>query len=225
MTTPEAGRAISPGPDRTLLWVGAAALLAALVVSAVHWTTTTRTGVAVPGIGAEIQQRGKTLGADAAPVTIEVFSDFLCDHCADFALQTEPAIVEEFVRPGIARLVYRHFPIVSPGSATIAAASECAAEQGHFWSYHNALFVRASRGGVRSQADLRAVAKTVGVDDEPFARCLQSGATMSRVEDDRREGERRGVTGTPTSFVNGRAVPGAVPVEVLREAITDARGR
>jgi protein-disulfide isomerase len=69
------------------------------------------------------------------------------------------------------------------------------------------------------------VAKTVGVDDEPFARCLQSGATMSRVEDDRREGERRGVTGTPTSFVNGRAVPGAVPVEVLREAITDARGR
>jgi protein-disulfide isomerase len=224
MTRSDAGRTISPSPDRTLLWVGAAALLAAVAVAAVHWTTTARSAAPANRIGVGIPQSGKTLGTDKAAVTIEVFSDFLCDHCADFALQIEPAIVEEFVRPGVARLVYRHFPIVSPGSATVAAASECAAEQGHFWSYHDALFLRASRG-IRSQADLRAVAKTVGIDDEPFARCLQSGATMSRVEDDRREGERRGVTGTPTSFVNGRALPGAVPVEVLREAITDARGR
>lgn len=215
----------SPSSNRTLLWAGVTALLAAIAVAVVHWTTTARSGAEVPRIPADIRQVGKTLGQDDAPVTIEVFSDFLCGHCADFALKVEPAIVDEFVRTGVARLVYRHFPIVSEGSATVAAASECAADQGHFWTYHHALFVRAPRGGARSQDDLRAIARSVGVDDEPFARCLASGETLSRVQTDRAAGERYGVTGTPTSIVNGRVVPGAVPVEVLREAIIDARGR
>jgi protein-disulfide isomerase len=215
----------SAQPDRTIIGIGVAALLAALVLAAAHWATTTRAGAQIPRVPADVRQSGKTLGLDSAPVTIEIFSDFLCGHCADFALQVEPAIVDEFVRGGIVRLLYRHFPIVSSNSTTVAAASECAADQGHFWSYHNALFVRAPRGGVRSQADLSALARAVGVDDASFARCLESGETLSRVEADRREGERRGVTGTPTSFVNGRALSGAVPGEILREAIVDAQRR
>ncbi len=48
----------------------------------------------------------------------------------DIAAQVEPGVISEFVKPGIARLVYRHFPIVAPLSADAAAASECAADLG-----------------------------------------------------------------------------------------------
>jgi protein-disulfide isomerase len=213
-----------PSQRPSLVWASAAAVLAALAVATAHWTETTRGGDA-PRAPAAVAQNGTSLGRADAAVTIEVFSDFLCGHCGDFALSVEPAIVNEFIATDKARLVYRHFPIVSPGSATVAAAAECAADQGRFWDYHNAVFARAAHGGVRSQDDVIAIARSIGLDDAPFARCLRSGDTLARVEADRNEGQRRGVTGTPTTFVNGRMISGAVPVEVLREAIVDALAR
>ncbi len=207
-----------------LIIVGVAAVVAALAVAVVHWMTATAPSTAPPRPAAR-EPGGKARGRPDAPVTIEVFSDFLCSHCADFAAETEPAIISEFVEPGIVRLVYRQFPIIGPFSAVAAEASECAADQQRFWAYHDALFARAARRALREPEDLLAAAKDVGLDEQAFRGCMRSGATRSRVETDRADGQRRGVEGTPTMFVGDRKVVGAQPIEVFRDAINAARPR
>jgi protein-disulfide isomerase len=205
------------------LIAGIAAAAAALAIAVIHWSTSAPPAPAVRRPSAPTA--GKTMGIATAKVTLEVFSDFLCGHCADFANQTEPRIITEYVEPGAVKLIYRHFPVIAPLSVTAAAASECAADQQQFWPYHDELFARASRGDLRSEQDLEAAARKLGLDDAAFKRCLRADATRGRVEADRLDGERLGVRGTPTSFVNGEAVPGAQPIEVFRGAIDAALKR
>jgi protein-disulfide isomerase len=206
--------------------VGAAAVVAALAVAAIHWMSATAPSApsatapkpALRGPG------GTSRGRADAPVTVEVFSDFLCSHCAEFAADAEPAIISEFVEPGIVRLVYRHFPL-QPFSAVIAEASECAAEQQHFWAYHDVLFDRAVHSKLSGAGDLRSAAQEIGLDGPKFVECIKSGKARARVEADRADGERRGVDGTPTIFIGNQKIVGAQPIAVFREAINAARPR
>lgn len=212
------------GARTSLVLVGLAAAASAVAVAAIHWT------VAQPPSPAPVTRTattvgGTTIGKPTATVTIEVFSDFLCSHCAVFASTVEPMLIAEFVNPGVARLVYRHFPIVAPLSETAAQASECAAEQQRFWPYHDALFAQAARGALRSAGDLETAARETGLDAAIFERCLRSGNGRARVDADRADGQRRGVRGTPTSFVNGQMIVGAQPIETFRDAIRASRGR
>lgn len=210
---------------RTVLIVGVAAVVAAVAIAVIHWSTASRPPAPVVSQPAA-PTGGTMMGNAAARVTIEVFSDFLCSHCADFAAQVEPAIIADYVKPGTVKLIYRHFPIVDERfSVTAAAASECAADQQQFWAYHDELFALASRAALRTRGDLEGAAAKIGLDQTAFTQCVRSGATRGRVETDRRDGERRGVRGTPTSFVNGVIVAGAQPIEVFRGAIETALKR
>jgi protein-disulfide isomerase len=168
---------------------------------------------------------GKTRGRADAPVVVEVYSDFLCSHCANFALGTGRMLIAEFVEPGVARLVYRQFPVISPLSALLAEASECAADQKRFWAFHDAAFALVARRAINGPADIEAAARDARVDLRAFEACRRSGETRSRVEADFREGTSRGVEGTPTIFINKRMIVGNQPVEVFRAEIDAARRR
>lgn len=206
---------------RTTVVVGTAAVAVALAVAVIHWSTATAPAPS-PVREPTAPTSGKMMGNATARVTIEVFSDFLCSHCADFTAQVEPAIIADYVKPGTVRLVYRHFPVIAPLSGTAAEASECAADQKQFWAYHDELFARATRGALRTASDLDAAARKIGLDQAEFTQCLRGGVTRNRVETDRSDGDHRGVRGTPTSFVKGEMVPGAQPIEVFRGAIETA---
>jgi predicted DsbA family dithiol-disulfide isomerase len=65
----------------------------------------------------------------------------------------------------------------------------------------------------------------VGLDANAFAACPLSGGGKSRVGADRSEGQRRGVEGTPTTFIGERKIVGVQPLEVFRAAVRDARPR
>ena len=208
-----------------LLLMGVIAVIAAAAAAMVHWMGATSQPSGRAPMTAPEQIGGKWRGRAAAPVTIEVYSDFLCTHCADFAATVEPALIAEFVDAGVARLVHRHFPVLGPGAEAAAEASECAADQQRFWPYHDALFARARRGALRSPGDLDAAAREVGLDGNAFAACRLSGGGRPRVDADRSEGQRRGVEGTPTTFIGERKIVGVQPLEVFRAAVRDARPR
>jgi protein-disulfide isomerase len=210
-----------------VLLAGFVAVAAAAAVALIHWTgATSRSPARPPAIAPAAGERGaKWRGRADAPVTIEVYSDFLCAHCADFAATIEPALIAEFVDTGLARLVFRHFPVLGPGAQAAAEASECAADQGRFWPYHDALYERARRGALRSPGDLDAAARAVGLDATAFATCSREGIGRSRVDADRAEGLRRGVQGTPTTFIGGRAIIGVHPLDAYRAAVRDAQPR
>jgi protein-disulfide isomerase len=158
-------------------------------------------------------------GPADAPVTIVEFSDFQCPYCARFTQQTLPALEAKY--GDVVRFVARHFPVdqLHPLARQAAEAAECANEQGAFWAYRRLLYER-QRG--LDAAGLKAIAVEANLDGDAFEECLDSGRTADIVDRDLQDGLRAGVRGTPTSFVNGRPVIGAVPPEVFESFIEAA---
>lgn len=216
-----------PRGRRAPLLVAGVAVAAGALAALVHWTTSSPLPAPAPTVPVVTRDEpgGKIRGRPDASVTIEIFSDFLCSHCAAFALETEPAIVKEFVEPGVVRLVYRQFPVVAPLSEFLAEASECAADQRRFWAFHDVVMRQTARGALRTAADVEAAAREAALDLDALAACRPQPAIRARVDADVQEGMRRGVRATPTLFVNGQMLVGAQPIEVIRAAIDAAGGR
>jgi protein-disulfide isomerase len=127
-------------------------------------------------------------------------------------------VLAEF--PDKVRLVFKDFPLsFHPGAGPAAMAARCAAEHGRYWEYHDLLFV-AQPAFARS--DLILYAHRLGLSQEAFAACLDSGRYRAAVRKDVAEGRAAGVTGTPTFFVNGLRLTGIQSIETFREAVQDA---
>jgi protein-disulfide isomerase/uncharacterized membrane protein len=167
-------------------------------------------------------------GDPAAPVTIVEFSDFECTHCAAFHQS-----LDDVLRRGEqnVRVVFRNFPLDSacnphvasrlhPQACLAAIASQCAAEQGKFWQYHNMLFDNQQHLG---REYLISYATRLGMDAGRFAACLTSESVQAQVERDTKAGAALGIDSTPTWFINGRKITGALEPEQLTDALTLAR--
>ena len=141
-------------------------------------------------------------------VTLEEFGDFQCSHCAQFAVGVGKRIKEEFVNTGKIRFVFRHFPFIGTESFRAAEATECAADQNKFWEYHDIVFEnwKGVNEGHFSDDNLKLFASSLQLDRGAFDSCFDSGKYRGKVESDLRLGERMGVEGTPTLFLNGQKV-------------------
>jgi len=169
-----------------------------------------------------------SFGDTQARVTVVEFSDFECAHCLKFH-----EAVERVMRGSgdDVRVVFRHFPLdascnpkvpsrVHQQACLAADAAECAAEQGKFWEYHNVLFDNQQELG---REFLIAYAERLGLDGQRFATCLGSNETRARVERDARLGAELGIDSTPTVFINGRMIKGALDPDQLADALVLAR--
>ena len=140
-------------------------------------------------------------GSAKALVTIVEFTDFECPSCAR-QLPVLERIVSEF--GDRVRLVVRDFPLSQHANARKAAeAAEAAREQGKYWEYAARLFVNQSALGVEK---LKQYATEVGLDRARFDAALDSGKFAEKVQRDLIEGQKLGVNGTPSLYVNGKRV-------------------
>lgn len=162
-------------------------------------------------------QGAPSKGPEDAPVTIVEFSDFQCPFCSQ-AHGTLEQIVEKY-GPKV-RLVFRQFPLtnIHKNAQEAAEASLCAAEQGKFWEMHDAMFSDQSK---LAPEDLKATAKTLGMDEEAFASCLDSHKYASEITADVDDGVTAGVSGTPAFFVNGRPLSGAVDFMTVAKVVDE----
>ena len=161
-------------------------------------------------------QGAPTLGKSDAPITLVEFSDFQGPYCQASA-PTLKQVAKKFGDK--VQIVYRQYPIPSlhPYAFKAAEASLCANDQGKFWELHDAMFQDQSKLAV---SDLKATARRLGLDGKKFDACLDAGRYVEQVQNDQREGERIGVTGTPAMFINGRFVEGgSVPFSTLESLI------
>ena len=155
------------------------------------------------GPASGIHVRGK---ADAA-ITIEEFGDFQCPPCSMMSGVLEKT--EEEYR-GRVRLIFHHFPLPIHAHAREAAvAAEAAGMQGRFWEMHDLLYREQPDWSKAPDAPLlfEAYAGKVGLDMERFKKDVRDPAVVARVEGDHKLGESRGVTSTPTLFVNTALLP------------------
>jgi protein-disulfide isomerase len=171
----------------------------------------------VPITGAPVR------GNPNAPVTIVEFSDF---HCA-FCRRAHPVIQELLAKYGDQiRLVYKDMPLdnLHPSARAASEAGLCANAQGKFWEFHDKLF---ASGPDSSPATLNRLAQEVGIDVAPFEACYKERRFKAQVEASVQSGSRLGVTGTPTFFINGRTLTGALPlasfVQVVDEELKRAQ--
>lgn len=165
-----------------------------------------------------------TLGNKNAKVTIYEFSDFQCPYCQRFFTGAYEQIKKDYIDTGKAKLVYRHFPLSFHNNAEISGrASECASRQGKFWEYHDVLFKNGQPDGTGlDAASLKKYATQLGIGNSKFNQCLDNNETASAVKADMDSGIAAGVSGTPTFYINGKQLVGALPAASFAQAIEEA---
>ncbi len=162
-----------------------------------------------------------TLGAAEAQVTIVQFSEFECRFCA----RVQPALKRLASRyPADVRLVWKHLPLADhprarPAAGVVVEAHKRLGNNG-FWSLHDALF--AAQDDLSDAALLR-LGEEAGLTSGGLQLAL-GGAHRAVIDADVREADRVGARGTPTFYINGRRVEGALDYEVF-EAMVESELR
>ncbi len=159
-----------------------------------------------------------THGNKDAKVTVVEYSDFQCPFCAKGA-----DVVTEIKKKygNKVQVAFKHFPLpMHPEARPASEASMCVNEQSaeKFWKFHDVLFKDQKK---MSEADLEAHAKAVGANVDKFKECVKSKKYADFVQKDMDAGEKIGVRSTPTFFVNGQMVAGALPFAQFQEMIDE----
>jgi len=141
-------------------------------------------------------------------VEIVIYTDFQCGSCAKFHSEVEVELLQLYVDTGKAYLDVRLLSAMGPDSLRAAEAALCAADQGRFWDYRDAIFTAWLQAGeaAYSEEELLSAADGIGLDEGAFSACLQSGAKQAEIEENMRQADAAGITGIPTVFINGGEV-------------------
>jgi protein-disulfide isomerase len=168
----------------------------------------------------ELADNVPSRGPADAPITMVEFGDFECPFCR----RAHPAVEQLLLKYGDEiRYVFRDYPLPNHSRATPASvAAYCAGDQGQFWSFYENLMVIE---GDLSDGDLVQRAANLGLDAEQFNACYTSRRYENDVLEAMKQGRALGVTGTPTFFINGRKLVGAVSYDQLRTVVEEELNR
>lgn len=202
------------GIPRRWLYAGAAGLAAviAAVLIVVSVTGGSNDANAPVDIAAEdveelfagIPQDGAVLGSPDAPVTLIEYADPQCPFCAQFARDVLPTIVDEYVRPGKVRLVFRGVAILGPDSSTALRYIYSAGEQDKLWNVAELVFRYQggeNEGWVTSEL-MNSIGEAVpGLDVNRWRSQLRAEPVVTQIEDAFRSAQEISLPGTPTFLI------------------------
>lgn len=178
--------------------------------------------------GVDFNDVGFEIGSPDARVAVIEFSDFGCHFCRAFALESFPEIRKEFIETGKVKWKYIPFVLgIFPNGDRAGIAGLCAAAQGNeaFWRMHDLLYEtqdewKASGDGAR--AHFERLAADLELDMTKFADCYDNARTAPELTRNTRLGRQIGVRATPTFFINGARVEGAIPVDLFKRVLEEA---
>lgn len=158
------------------------------------------------------------LGSPIAPVVIVEFGDFECPFCKE----SQPIIKKVLeLYPEAVKLIYRDFPVsaIHPQAVAAAEAANCAYRAGGssaFWKFHDSLFAQQDNLGPELYS---ALAASLNLNQDDFEKCLNQHLTLAEIQADLNDGLSASIVGTPTWFINGHKVEGAITLELWQQLI------
>jgi protein-disulfide isomerase len=119
--------------------------------------------------------------------------------------------------PTQVKLIFKQYPLENHSQAAFAAAAALAAHrQGKFWAMHDALFAHHND---LSKESVFAIARNIGLDMTRFETDLDSTPVQQMLQNDIADGDRVGVPGTPTLFVDGQRFNGPLTLDILKPVL------
>lgn len=152
------------------------------------------------------------MGLATAPVVIVEFGDFNCSQCH----KAMPAVKQMLAKYGDkVNFYWRNYPVIADSSADFAKAGVCADQQGKFWLYHDLIL----SGAVSAFPALAKELPMIGIDMAKYDKCMLNKLTTAQIKKDYYAATGVGVNGTPTFFINGYKLAGAIPFEAWEQII------
>jgi protein-disulfide isomerase len=162
------------------------------------------------------------LGNDKAPVTMVEYASMTCPHCAHFQETTFPELKKRYIDTGKVRYILRDFPLDNLAGAAFVLA-HCAAgdDAGKYYSMIDTLFSQQRTWAVEKPVPpLMAIAKQAGLTEQSFNACLTNQKAWDAMESVRQRAMNQfKVQSTPTFFINGTQVTGAVSIDDFAKVI------
>ena len=178
-----------------------------VIVSAVRLTYHTA--------GSENYQNIKLKGPKNAPIQVVIYSDFECPACR-VAVQPMEELRAEFA--DVMQVEFRHFPLERAHRWALMAATfaECAAEQNKFWELHDRLYAEQPIWSKSEDAipSFASYAQELNLNREALERCIEIPKTLVKIHRERAMGEKQKVQSTPSIFINGRPLIGALQLKI-----------
>jgi protein-disulfide isomerase len=155
-------------------------------------------------------------GNPKGDVTLVEFFDYRCPYCKAMAEPLQALLKKD----GNVRLVLKEFPILGPNSTLASKASIGARSQGRYLAFHQALLTH--KGDLDDKA-IAAVARAVGIDTGKMKARSDDPQTAAKLARNLDLGRALELDGTPAFIIGDTLIPGAVDLEMLEQAIADAR--
>jgi protein-disulfide isomerase len=178
-----------------------------------------------------IPQDGSALGSPDAPITLVEYADPQCPFCARWASDVFPTLVEEYVRPGDVRIVFRGVGILGPDSKTALRSVYSAGEQDKLWNVVELMY-RYQGGeneGWVTEDLMRGIGDAVpGLDVDTWLSARGSASVAEEIEKAFQEAQEVSLPGTPTFFVGASEDDvelleiDALTVDEFRQKLDDA---
>jgi protein-disulfide isomerase len=162
------------------------------------------------------------MGQDNAKITIVEFADPRCPFCKQFFDNVLPQLKKDYIDTGKAKLYFRNFDFLGAPSTVAGNALECANDQGKFWDMHDYLYKNQPQETdttLFTPDKLTPIAGELGMNTDQFNSCLSANKDTDGVTKDMSDGQKAGVNGTPTFFVNGTSLVGAQPYTAFQTII------
>lgn len=165
----------------------------------------------------------RTIGKADAPITIFEFFSLTCPHCAEFEDTTYPKVKSEWIDTGKAKIVYRDYPL-DQNALKAAVVARCAPPD-RYAAFVQALFQQQMVWGVQKDPtdSLKKIAALGGVGADQFDKCLADDSLQKSIVAEEYEAQQKyGVDSTPTFFINGKKVVGALPYDDFVKELQNA---
>lgn len=151
-----------------------------------------------------IPQDGNALGEKNAPITMIEYADYQCPFCRDYALETMPILINDYVRSGKLRMEFEPLTFIGPDSETAARAGVAAGQQNLEWNYTHLFFFNQGeeRSGYVTDAFIDKLYAGAGVNAAKANAYRKTPAAAVPIAEASANAQKYGVASTP-SFVVG----------------------